>query len=42
MYDRRWYPVSRLAPERIKASSRSTVSSTGVILPGSEAMIDQP
>ena len=38
MNKRRWYPVSRLAPERIKASKRSVESSMTVALPGGETV----
>src|SRR5512144_1285391 len=38
--ERRWYPVSRLAPERIKASRRSTGSPMRVALPDRETVID--
>src|SRR5512135_1901680 len=40
--ERRWYPVSRRAPDRIKASRRSTESSMRIALPGCETVIDRP
>ena len=38
---RRWYPVSRLAPEQIKASKHSVDPSTTVPLPGVQTATDQ-
>src|SRR5512132_206569 len=39
--NRRWYPVRRLAPDRIKASRRSTESSMGMAQPDDETVIAQ-
>src|SRR5512135_691938 len=39
---RRWCPVSRLAPDRIKASKRAMESSMGVAQPDGRAVINRP
>src|SRR5271157_4756249 len=41
MNNRRWYPVSRAAPEQIKASKHSMDPSMTAPLPGVQTTIDQ-
>ena len=41
MNNRRWYPVSRLAPEQIKVSKHSVDASMMVPLPGVQTAKDQ-